>query len=102
MAVSVPGERGDAIARADSERSERVGQLPRATMQLAVGRAVKIALDAARDDLDRTVMPIRVLDQRRDVQRHRHHQTLNHRPSPAADPGAKNRLPCETLIRFTR
>jgi hypothetical protein len=43
-----------------------------------------------------------VLDQRRDVQRHRHHQTLNHRSSPAADPGAKNRLPCETLIRFTR
>jgi len=52
VAVSVPGERGDAIARADSERSERVGQLPRATMQLAVGRAVKIALDAARDDLE--------------------------------------------------
>ena len=61
--------------------SRRIGELFGAGMQLPISRAVEIAFDAARYDFDRPVMPIGVLNQRRNQQRHILHQAVHAYPS---------------------
>src|SRR6266540_7344020 len=50
MAVVIPAEGGDAIARADAERLEGGSESPRAAQALGVGRAVERAVRAAAHD----------------------------------------------------
>ncbi len=76
--VAVPGKRRDAVAARDAEGTERVGHLSCAAMEGAIRSVVNIAFDSARYDLGVAVMPLRMLDQRRDQQRHLHHQAVQH------------------------
>ena len=69
VAVAVPGQRGDAVAERQPRRSSACCDPARACRRLAVGGAVNVALDAARDDLGVVVVAGGELDQARDQQR---------------------------------
>jgi hypothetical protein len=75
--VAVPGERGNAIAVDDALPGQRARELARSRMRVAIRVAMNRAFDGARDDLGIAVKAIRVADQRRDHQRHVHHQTVH-------------------------
>jgi hypothetical protein len=79
VAVTVPSERPHTIAGANAQAPQRAGEPPRSHMRIAVRVAVDRTFDRARDDLSIAVVAIGVTEQRRDHQRHVHHQTL-HRP----------------------
>ena len=87
MTVAVPGQCANALGLAHAQRRQRLGQLPGALVRRAIGAAVDRAaavlvgpLDRARHNFGVAVMPIRVRDERRNQQRHIHHQTLQHAP----------------------
>ena len=73
VAVAVPGERRDTIAEADAVRGQRVGHAARALGEVAVGLAMQVAFDAARDDFLVAVVTLRMGEERRDQQRLLHH-----------------------------
>jgi hypothetical protein len=75
VAVAVPGQRGHALAHRHAEPAERVGQPARSCVAVAVGIAVQVALDAARDDLAGAEMAVGVRDDAGDEQRLLHHLT---------------------------
>ena len=52
MAVAVPGQRRDAVARFDAERDQRVGELRPALQQAGVVGALIGLVRRSRDDLD--------------------------------------------------
>ena len=92
VAIPVPGERADALARLDAEAPERLRQLFRADLRLGITVTVNPALDGARDDFRIGVKPRRVRNQRRDQQGLVHHETVKHFLSPCAA-GVRNRRP---------
>ena len=64
VAMAVPGQRRDAVAALDAETGKGVRHPARARRQLAVGRAMDVALDPARHHLLLAVMALGV-DQER-------------------------------------
>jgi hypothetical protein len=77
VAVAVPRQRRDAVAELDALRGERVGHPARTAGELAIGRAVEVTLDAARDHFALAVVALGVDQQRRDQQRLLHHQSVH-------------------------
>ena len=77
VAMAVPGQRRDAVAALDAEAGKGVRHPARARRQLAVGRAVDVALDPARHHLLLAVVALGVDQQRRDQQRQLHHRTVH-------------------------
>jgi hypothetical protein len=75
VAVAIPGQGGHAVAEAQLQRIQRVGDLARATSNVLVGVAVQIALDAAGNHLALAVVAFGKLDERRNEQRMVLHQT---------------------------
>ena len=74
VAIAVPRERADAIARLHAQARQCAGEAARADVGGAIGVTVDRAFDGARHDLGVAVVAIRVADQRRDHQRLIHHQ----------------------------
>ena len=68
VTMGVPRERGDAVARADAEGQQRVGETLGAAVDLTIVRAMDRPLDAATDDLLIAEHPRGVADQRGDQQ----------------------------------
>ena len=75
VAVTVPGQGGDPVAKAQLQAVQRMGHLPRTRRQSLVGVAMDIALDPARHNLGVTMVPVSKINQRRDQQRVVLHQT---------------------------
>ena len=70
MAIAVPGQRGDAVARtAASSPSSALATWRARARDVAPGVAVDVAFDPPRDDLGVAVVALGELDQRRDQQR---------------------------------
>ena len=82
VAVVVPGQRGDAVARLHARGHERVGELPRAAEHLAPGAAVPRRVQRHRDDLDVRVVAVREPHDVGDQERPLHHES-QHVVSPA-------------------
>jgi hypothetical protein len=83
--VVVPGERGDAVARAHADGGERTSKLLRPGANLGVRVATdEPSVTNPRDDLDRGMCGDSVIDQRRDQERPVLHQPLN--PAHFNDP----------------
>ena len=61
--ISAPAERCHTLSPRDAKPGKRVGHLACTSVQSAVRGAMHVAFDAARDDLNVGVVPIRVLDQ---------------------------------------
>ena len=74
MAVAVPGQGADAVARLDAEGEQGFGHLLRPGSGIAIGVAVDIALDPPRHDLGVAVVQGGVLDELLDQQRAVLHQ----------------------------
>ena len=64
VAVAVPGERSDALARDDAQALERARELPRPAVRIAVGVAVDRSFDRPRHDLGVAMAAVRVADER--------------------------------------
>ena len=77
VAEAVPGQGGDPVVHPDAQGSQRVRQLAGAAVRVAVGVAVNAAFHHPGNDFSVAVVAVRVLDQRRDQQRHIHHQALH-------------------------
>ena len=69
VAVAVPGDRADPLARRDAETGERLRHAPGARGQVPERRAVNTTLDAPGDNLLFTVMPLGMHEQGRNQQR---------------------------------
>ena len=80
VAVGVPRERGDAVAGADAEGLQCIGEALRAGVDLRVVGAMDRPLDAAADDLLVPEHALGVTDQRGDQQGRVHHQAAHARP----------------------
>src|SRR5687767_12386723 len=94
VAVRVPAERTDPVARTHAEPAERVSQALGPLMRLCIGVAVDRAVDTARDDLRPAVERGGVLDRTRDHEGHVHDEALQHGrypPSPGASRPRKSR-----------
>ncbi len=81
MMVRVPGQRADAVAIADAERQQGLGQPFAAVARGRIGIAVEVALNRACHDLGAAMHRGSMLDNARDEQRRVHHQTA-HGPLP--------------------
>ena len=68
VSVTVPRQRGHAVAEVELQAIEGVGHLAAALGHLFVGVTVNIAFDAARNDFSVTVVALCEFDQRRDQQ----------------------------------
>ncbi|TSE37786.1 hypothetical protein Tfont_00784 [Tepidimonas fonticaldi] len=68
VAIAVPGQGGHPLAQADVHRVQRTRELAGTSGGLAIGGAVDVALDAARDDLDVAMVARGVFDQVRNEQ----------------------------------
>ncbi|MNN14427.1 hypothetical protein D3C81_1274900 [compost metagenome] len=77
VAVAIPGKRGDAVTKADAERSECIGQTTRTLPEVAIGLSVDITFDAAGDDLLVAMMALGMGEERRDKQRLLLHQSIH-------------------------
>ncbi|MNT63283.1 hypothetical protein D3C72_2010840 [compost metagenome] len=77
MAVAVPGQGGDAVAEADTECGQRIGQAARTPPEVAIGLPVDIALGAAGDDFLVAMVALGVGEERRDKQRLLLHQSIH-------------------------
>ena len=77
VAVAIPCERRDTIAKADAVRGQRVGHAARALGEVAVSLAMQVAFDAARDDLLIAMVTLRMSEERRDQQRLLHHHSVH-------------------------
>ena len=75
VAIAVPRQRADAIARLHAKTRQSAGEAACTDVGGAIRVAMDRALDGARHDLGVAVVAIRVAEQRRDHQRLIHHQT---------------------------
>jgi hypothetical protein len=75
--VTVPGERGDAVADADARARQRVGKSAGSVLAVGIRVAMDVALYPARDDLGVPMVSGRMLQNARHEQRHVHHQSLH-------------------------
>ncbi len=82
MAAAVPGERGDAIARADAERAKRIGDPLRSRSDFRIIRTMDRPFGIPRDDLASAVPRRGVIDEARYQKR-----TLLHQSEHAFLPG---------------
>ena len=69
VAVAVPGQRADAVADLDAQREQRLGDLLRARVGVAIGVAMDRAFDGAGDDLGVAVVEGGMLDELRNQKR---------------------------------
>ncbi|MOA16635.1 hypothetical protein D3C78_1368570 [compost metagenome] len=81
VAVAIPGQAGHALALRQTHGIDGIGQLLGAGRQVAVGVAVEIAFDAARNDLCIAVVAGCKIDQRRNQQRLALHQSQHEKCS---------------------
>ena len=79
MAIPVPGQRGDAVARLHAQIAQRIGKAGDTGPGFTVGRAMQAALDSGGDDLGAGVHIGRVIEDAGDQQRPVHHHALQHR-----------------------
>ena len=84
VTIAIPGKRRDPVARLDTEPRQGAGEAPRTRVRIAIGVAMDRPLDGPRHDLGVTVIAVRVPDQRRDQERHLHHETLHKSSSGVA------------------
>ena len=63
VAVTIPRQRGNAVAEAEIQAVQRFGHLPRARGGIPVGVAMQIALHPARHDFCVAMVALRKLDQ---------------------------------------
>ena len=82
VAVRVPAERADPVARAHTEPAECLGQALGPAMRVGVRVAMDRSVDVARDDRRAAMERRRVLDRARDHQRHVHDRALQHESLP--------------------
>ena len=80
MPIAVPRQRADPVARLHPQPPQRARQPAGARVRVAIRIAVNRPLDRPRDDLGVAVAAVRVPDQRRDHQRHVHHQSAHRAP----------------------
>ena len=77
MTMAIPGDGANALALLHAEARERVGELARASMRIAIGVAMDRSFDRAGDDLGVPMAAIRMADERGDHERPLHHQSLH-------------------------
>ena len=92
VAVAVPGQGADAIARGYAQALEHAGQPAGAPLGITVGVAMARAFDRVADDLRLAVMPGGEGQQRRDQQRLLLHQAEHGGTSRPTGPIADNQL----------
>src|SRR5262249_39913346 len=80
VAAVVPGERGDPIAGLHAQTAERVGELLRAAVELAVGAALDRTVRPAPDDLGLAEVPARPVEEVQERERDLHHQSIHWAP----------------------
>ncbi|KAF1857266.1 hypothetical protein Lal_00014497 [Lupinus albus] len=86
MAVAVPGQRADSVARPHPQRRQRVRQLLGADPGVGVGVAVDRPLGGARHDLGVGMVERCVTQDRRHQQGAIHHHSAQHRFTPGGKP----------------
>ncbi|MNH23618.1 hypothetical protein D3C79_835230 [compost metagenome] len=77
VAIAVPGERADAVTKADAERGERIGQAACALPEVAIGLPMDIAFDPARDDFLVAMVALGMGEERRNKQLLLLHQSIH-------------------------